>query len=51
MNIQFVVRWNQQYINDLYYAVAASSNPGGKGFAKFITQNIGPHLAMMYNLI
>jgi hypothetical protein len=36
MNIQFVVRWNQQYINDLYHAVAASSNPGGKGFAKFI---------------
>ena len=36
MNIQFVIGWNQQYINELYNAVAASSNPGGKGFAKFI---------------
>ena len=36
MNIQFVVRWNQQYINELYNAVAASTNPGGQGYAKFI---------------
>ena len=38
MNIEFVVRWNQSYLNQLYNVVAANTDPGGKGYAKFIYQ-------------
>ena len=36
MKLDFTVGWNKNYLNQLYTAVSASSNPGGKGFAKFI---------------
>jgi hypothetical protein len=38
MKIPFVVRWNQNYVNQLYNAVASSQDQGGTGWAKFVNK-------------
>lgn len=38
MKLDFTVSWDDGYLNQLYNTVASSSNPGGKGWAKFINK-------------